>query len=66
MEFGDVDRMFDEAHHVSELATSSSRQMHGSLEAHVSIAEWSQKGDVTVYNSPRNARVFRASISPNS
>ena len=51
MEFGDVDRMFDEAHQVSELATSSSRQMHGSLEAHVSIAEWSQKGDVTVYNS---------------
>ena len=51
MEFGDVDRMFDEAHHVSELATSSSRQMHGSFEMHVSIAEWSQKGDVTVYNS---------------
>ena len=46
-----MDRMFDEAHHVSELATSSSRQMHGSFEMHVSIAEWSQKGDVTVYNS---------------
>ena len=51
MEFGEVDRMFDEAHHVSELSTSSSRQMHGSFEAHVSIAEWSQSGDVTVYNS---------------
>ncbi|MEE9240739.1 MAG: xanthine dehydrogenase family protein molybdopterin-binding subunit [bacterium] len=51
MEFGDVDGAFESAHHVSELSTSSSRQAHCCFEAHVSIAEWSPNGDLTVYNS---------------
>ena len=51
MEFGDVDKMFAEAHHVSELSTASSRQAHCCFETHVSIAEWSPDGYLTVYNS---------------
>ncbi|MEE9257661.1 MAG: xanthine dehydrogenase family protein molybdopterin-binding subunit [bacterium] len=51
MEFGKVDRAFDKAAHVSEISTSSSRQAHCAFETHVSIAEWSPGGDLTVYNS---------------
>ncbi len=51
MEFGEMERAFDEAAHVSELSTSSSRQAHCCFETHVSIAEWSPNGDLTVYNS---------------
>ncbi len=51
MEFGDVDGAFESAHHVSEISTSSSRQAHCCFESHVSIAEWSPNGDLTVYNS---------------
>ena len=51
MEFGEVDKMFAAAHHVSELSTASSRQAHCSFETHVSIAEWSPSGYLTVYNS---------------
>lgn len=51
MEFGEVDKAFDEAHHVSETTTSSSRQAHCAFETHVAISEWSPGGDLTVYNS---------------
>lgn len=51
MEFGEIDRMFDIADHVSETSTASSRQAHCCFETHVSIAEWSASGEVTVYNS---------------
>lgn len=51
MEFGEVDKMFASAHHVSELSTASSRQAHCAFETHVSIAEWSPSGYLTVYNS---------------
>ncbi|MBI2177118.1 MAG: molybdopterin-dependent oxidoreductase, partial [Candidatus Tectomicrobia bacterium] len=51
MEFGEVDKMFGAAHHVSELSTASARQAHCSFETHVSIAEWSPSGYLTVYNS---------------
>ncbi|MBI3128522.1 MAG: xanthine dehydrogenase family protein molybdopterin-binding subunit [Candidatus Tectomicrobia bacterium] len=51
MEFGPVDEMFRIAHHVSVLSTESSRQAHCAFETHVSIAEWSPSGNLTVYNS---------------
>jgi putative selenate reductase molybdopterin-binding subunit len=51
MEFGEVDVAFDKAAHVSKISTSSSRQAHCAFETHVSIAEWSLGGDLTVYNS---------------
>ena len=48
MEFGEVDVAFDKAAHVSKISTSSSRQAHCAFETHVSIAEWSLGGDLTV------------------
>ena len=51
MEFGEVDKAFDEAADVSEISTSTSRQAHCCFETHVSIAEWSANGNLTVYNS---------------
>ncbi len=51
MEFGEVDKAFETAHHVSEISTASSRQAHCCFETHVSIAEWSADGYLTVYNS---------------
>ncbi|MEK6711610.1 MAG: xanthine dehydrogenase family protein molybdopterin-binding subunit, partial [Nitrospinota bacterium] len=51
MEFGEVEKMFSTARHVSELSTASSRQAHCAFETHVSIADWSPSGYLTVYNS---------------
>jgi len=51
MEFGEVEKAFQTAHHVSEISTASPRQAHCAFETHVSIAEWSPNGSVTVYNS---------------
>ncbi len=51
MEFGDVEKAFEKAHHISEISTASPRQAHCCFETHVSIAEWSQDGYLTVYNS---------------
>jgi 4-hydroxybenzoyl-CoA reductase subunit alpha len=51
MEFGDLAAAFREADHVSECEIITSRQAHCCFETHVSIAEWTPDGRVTVWNS---------------
>ncbi len=63
VEFGDLERAFEAAHHVSEISAETSRQAHCALETHVCIAEWSADGGLTVYNSTQAPSVASQKFS---
>ena len=48
---GDLEAAYQEADHVSECGAVTSRQAHCAFETHVSIADWTPDGRLTVWNS---------------
>ena len=51
VQLGDLEAAYKEADHVSECKVVTSRQAHCAFETHVSIAEWTPDGRLTVWNS---------------